>query len=65
LITNTNKVGAETKERIIAGSKCYHILGHMLKKDTITKALKVHLALNLETQQIKWNSRKEVGTENI
>jgi hypothetical protein len=31
----------------------------------ITKALKVHLVLNLETQQIKWNSRKEMGKENI
>jgi hypothetical protein len=31
----------------------------------IAKALKVHLALNLETQQIKWNSRRELGKENI
>ena len=29
LITNTNKAGADTKERIIAGNKCYHRLGHI------------------------------------
>jgi len=33
-MTNTNKVGAGIKGRIIAGSKCYHTLGHILKKDT-------------------------------
>jgi hypothetical protein len=65
LITNIYKVDAEKKERITAGSKGYHTLGHMFQKGTITKALKVHLALNLETQQMKWNNRKEVGTENI
>lgn len=30
---NTNKVGAETKGRIIAGTKCYQALGHELNKD--------------------------------
>jgi hypothetical protein len=30
---DTNKVGAEAKGRIIAGSKCYQALGHELNKD--------------------------------
>jgi hypothetical protein len=32
LITNTNEVEAEIKVRIIAGNKCYHALGHLLKR---------------------------------
>jgi hypothetical protein len=31
----------------------------------ITKTLKVYLVQNLETQQIKWNSLKELGKENV
>jgi hypothetical protein len=36
LITNTNEVEAEIKARIIAGNKCYHALGHLLKKRYMT-----------------------------
>jgi hypothetical protein len=43
LITNPNEVEAETKARIIACNKCYHALGHLLKKRYITQVLRVHL----------------------
>ena len=35
-VTNTNKVKTEIKARIIASNKCYHALGHILKKRYIT-----------------------------
>jgi hypothetical protein len=43
LITNTNEVEAVIKARIIAGNKCYHTLGHLLKKSYIKQALSVGL----------------------
>jgi hypothetical protein len=43
LVTNTNEVEAEIKERIIAGNICYHAQGHLLKKRYITQALRVGL----------------------
>jgi hypothetical protein len=43
LITNTNEVEAEIKAKIIAGNKCYHALGHLLKKRYVTQALRVGL----------------------
>jgi hypothetical protein len=43
LITNTNEVEAEIKASIIAGNKCYHVLGHLLKERYITQALRAGL----------------------
>jgi hypothetical protein len=43
LVTNTDEVEAEIKERIIAGNKCYHALCHLLKKRYITQSLRVGL----------------------
>jgi hypothetical protein len=43
LITNTNEVEAEIKVRIIAGNKCYHVLGHLLEKSYLIQALRVGL----------------------
>jgi phage tail sheath gpL-like len=40
LITNTNEVEEDIKVRIIPGNKCYHALGHLLKKIYITQALR-------------------------
>jgi hypothetical protein len=33
LVTNTDEVETEIKARVIAGSKCFNALGHLLKKD--------------------------------
>jgi hypothetical protein len=43
LVTNINEVETEIKAKIIAGNKCYHAPGHMLKKRYITHSLRVVL----------------------
>jgi hypothetical protein len=43
LITNTHEIEAEIKVRNIAGNKCYHALGHLLKERYITQALRMGL----------------------
>jgi hypothetical protein len=43
LIKNTNEIEAEKIARIIAGNKCYHALGNLLKKRYIAEALRVGL----------------------
>jgi len=41
LVTNTDEVETEIKARIIAGSKCFNTLGHLLKKRYVTHSLSV------------------------
>jgi len=32
LVTDTDGVGTDVIARIIAGNKCYHVLGHVVEK---------------------------------
>jgi hypothetical protein len=41
LVTNTDEVETEIKARIIAGSKCFNALGHLLKKIYVMDSLSV------------------------
>jgi adenosyl cobinamide kinase/adenosyl cobinamide phosphate guanylyltransferase len=43
LVTNTNEVGTGINARIIAGNKCYHALGRLLKQILVTQSLKLCL----------------------
>ena len=43
MVTNTSEVETEIKAMIIAGNKCYHALGHKLKKRYVTDSLRVGL----------------------
>jgi len=43
LVPRTDEVEAEIKARNIAGNKCYHALGYLLKKRHITQQLTVGL----------------------
>jgi len=36
LVTNANEIETEIKVRTIAGKKCYHALGNLLKKISVT-----------------------------
>jgi hypothetical protein len=75
LTTNINEAEAETKARITAGNKCYHALGHLLKKRYITQALRVGLYKTIVrpivtygaeswTLTNKMESLNDVGNEN-
>jgi hypothetical protein len=54
LITNTNEVEAEIKVGITAGNKCYHAIGHLLKKRYITQALRVGLYKTIMRQIVTY-----------
>jgi hypothetical protein len=43
LVTNLNDIEIEIKTRLTAGNKCYHALGHILKKRCISRSMKVRL----------------------
>jgi hypothetical protein len=40
---NLNDIKTEIKTRLTAGNKCYHALGHILKKRYISQSIKVRL----------------------
>jgi hypothetical protein len=41
LVTNTDEVETKIKARIIAGSKCFNALGHLLKKRYVMHSFSV------------------------
>jgi hypothetical protein len=43
LVINLNDIETEIKTRLTAGNKCYHALGHILKKRYISQSIKVRL----------------------
>jgi hypothetical protein len=43
LVTNVNNIETEIKTRLTARNKCYHALGHILKKRYISQSIKVRL----------------------
>jgi hypothetical protein len=42
-ITNHNEIETEIKNKIAVGNKCYHALGAILKRRSISQTIKIHL----------------------
>jgi hypothetical protein len=41
--TSLNEVETEIKSKIAVGNRCYHALGPILKKRSISQSIKIHL----------------------
>jgi hypothetical protein len=55
-VSNTHEVEREIKARIIAGNKCFHALGHLLKKGYRTHSLGVGLYKTVIRQVVTYGA---------
>ena len=65
LVTNTNEVETEIKVRIIVGNKCYHALGHILKKSYITHSLRVRLYKTIRRPIVTYGAESRTQTNKM
>jgi hypothetical protein len=65
LVTNLNDIKTEIKTRLTAGNKCYHALGHILKKRYISQSIKVRLCKTVIRPIVTYGAETWTLTEKI